>query len=130
LRSLLCGAYLIQAAAIMLGILFPTLAGFALGSFLLGVPFTAITFFAMQEVRRLRPVDTASTIGLLTATYGIGQIVGPPLVAALLRHSASVHAGFSLGLGLAAGGLLLGAAIYEGLRRVAPMTARSTPPGR
>ena len=130
LRALLCGAYLIQAAAITLGIFFPTLVGFALGSFLLGVPFTAITFFAMQEVRRLRPVDTASTIGLLTATYGIGQIVGPPLVAALLRHSASVHAGFSLGLGLAAGGLLLGAAIYEGLRRGAPMTARSTATGR
>ncbi len=130
LRALLCGAYLIQAAAITLGILFPTLAGFALGSFLLGVPFTAITFFAMQEVRRLRPIDTASTIGLLTATYGIGQIVGPPLVAALLRHSASLHAGFSLGLGLAAGGLLLGAAIYEGLRRAAPMTARTTPAGR
>ena len=129
LRALLCGAYLIQAAAITLGIFVPTVAGFALGSFLLGIPFTAITFFAMQEMRRLRPVDTASAIGLLTATYGIGQIVGPPLVAALLRQSASVHDGFSLGLGLAAGGLLLGAAIYEGLRRVAPMPARTTAPG-
>ena len=32
----------------------PTLAGFALGSLLLGLPFTTITFFAMQEARRLR----------------------------------------------------------------------------
>ena len=75
----------------------------------------------MQEVRRLRPLDTASTIGLLTATYGIGQIVGPPLVAALLRQAGSVHEGFMLGLGIAAAGLLLGAAVFEGIRRVYPV---------
>jgi len=126
LRLLLAGAYLIQAGAIALGIWSPSLGGFALGSFLLGVPFTAITFFAMQEVRRLRPLDTASTIGLLTATYGIGQIVGPPLVAVLLRRAGSVNEGFSLGLGIAAAGLLLGAAIYEGIRRVYPVH-RGTP---
>ena len=121
LRVLLSGAYVIQAAAIALGIWSPSLVGFALGSFLLGVPFTAITFFAMQEVRRLRPLTTASTIGLLTATYGIGQIVGPPLVAALLRQARSVHDGFTLGLAIAAAGLLLGAAIYEGIRRAYPV---------
>ena len=121
LRVLLSGAYLIQSAAIALGIWSPSLVGFALGSFLLGVPFTAITFFAMQEVRRLRPLNTASTIGLLTATYGIGQIVGPPLVAALLRQARSVHDGFTLGLAIAAAGLLLGAAIYEGIRRAYPV---------
>ena len=121
LRVLLCGAYVIQAAAIALGLWSPSLVGFALGSFLLGVPFTAITFFAMQEVRRPRPLNTASTIGLLTATYGIGQIVGPPLVAALLRQAHSVHDGFTLGLAIAAAGLLLGAAIYEGIRRAYPL---------
>jgi hypothetical protein len=121
LRVLLSGAYLIQAAAIALGIWSPSLLGFALGSFLLGVPFTAITFFAMQEVRRLRPLNTASTIGLLTATYGIGQIVGPPPVAALRRPARSVHEGFTLGLAIAAAGLLLGAAIYEGIRRAYPV---------
>jgi len=126
LRALLTGAYLVQAAAIALGIWSPTLGGFAFGSFLLGIPFTAITFFAMQEVRRLRPLDTASTIGLLTATYGIGQIVGPPLVAALLRHARDVHAGFTLGLAIAAGGLLLGAAIYEGIRRAYPVGGVAT----
>ena len=121
LRVLLSGAYLIQAAAIGLGIWRPSLVGFALGSFLLGIPFTAITFFAMQEVRRLRPLNTASTIGLLTATYGIGQIVGPPLVAALLRQARSVNAGFTLGLAIAAAGLLLGALVYEGIRRAYPV---------
>ena len=30
-----------------------------------------------QEVRRLRPATAASFIGLLTAAYGVGQILGP-----------------------------------------------------
>ena len=47
-------------------LLAPTSAGFALGSFLLGLPFTAITYFAMQEVRRLRPLQMSSTTGLVT----------------------------------------------------------------
>jgi hypothetical protein len=41
----------------------PSLAGFALGSLLLGLPFTAITLFAMQEARRLWPHNTSALIG-------------------------------------------------------------------
>jgi hypothetical protein len=52
---LLAGAYAVQALGIGVEPVSPTLAGFALGSLLLGLPFTMITFFAMQEVRRLRP---------------------------------------------------------------------------
>ena len=55
----------------------PTLAGFAVGSVLLGLPFTTITFFAMQEVRRLRPGSVHSFMGLLTAMYGTGADRGP-----------------------------------------------------
>ena len=120
-RRLLSIAYLMQAAAIALGVWLPTATGFALGSFVLGLPFTAITFFALQEARRLRPTRAPSTIGLLTATYGIGQIVGPPMVAALLQRSRSVSDGFTLALEIAAGGLVVGAAIYEGIRRRWPI---------
>ena len=48
LRRALAGCYFVQAAGIALSIWWPTLGGFALGSLLLGLPFTAITFFAMQ----------------------------------------------------------------------------------
>ena len=58
-RWLLLGGYLIQALAIATSVWSPSLAGFAIGSLLLGVPFTAITFFAMQEVQStLRLVGT------------------------------------------------------------------------
>ncbi len=44
--------------------LFPTTAGFALGSLMIGLPFTAITLFAMREARRLRGERAAGPDGL------------------------------------------------------------------
>jgi Uncharacterised MFS-type transporter YbfB len=124
LRLLLAACYGVQALAVGLSALWPTLAGFALSSWLLGVPFTAITFFAMQEVRRLRPASPASLMGLLTALYGLGQIAGPPLVALLLRGAPSLAAGFTRSLELAAGSLLLGAALYLWMSRAWPVGGR------
>jgi predicted MFS family arabinose efflux permease len=73
-RHLLMGCHAMQAIGVLLGMWWPTLAGLALGSLLLGLPFTAITLFAMQEARRLWPHNTSALIGLLTAAYGLGQI--------------------------------------------------------
>jgi len=120
-RYLLAGAYLVQAAGIGASLWRPTLAGFAIGSLVLGVPFTAITFFAMQEVRRLRGGAAASFIGLLTATYGVGQIIGPALVAFLLARSATPGSGFTLSLQIAAGALACGAALYLWMIRAFPI---------
>jgi predicted MFS family arabinose efflux permease len=121
LRHLLAGSYFVQALSIGISIWSPTLAGFAVGSLLLGVPFTAITFFAMQEVRRLRPLSAASYMGLLTAVYGVGQIAGPPLVAVLLRHSPSLSAGFRLSMEIAASALVLGMLMYLWMSRAYPV---------
>ena len=111
-RALLVWAYLVQAGAIGLGVAWPGRTGFALGSLLLGLPFTAITFFALQEARRQWPAAGASFAGLLTALYGIGQIAGPPLVAWLLAQAASPAQGFDWALGIAVAGLVLGAGLY------------------
>ena len=119
LRVAVC--YLLQALGIATSLWSPTLAGFAIGSLLLGLPFTALTFFSMQEVRRLRPATAASFIGLLTAAYGVGQIVGPLLVAWLIRHAASAGEGFALSLKIATGALLLGAALFGWMIRVYPV---------
>ena len=118
-RGRLAAAYAMQAAGVALSLLWPTLAGFALGSLLLGLPFTAITFFAMQEVRRLRPHSVASTTGLLTALYGLGQIAGPPMTAALLQRGGE-RAGFALALEIASASLVLGALLYLLLARLYP----------
>jgi hypothetical protein len=112
LRIRLAACYAIQAAGVVVGLVSPTLAGFAAGSLLLGLPFTAITFFAMQEVLRLRPRQATSFMGLLTASYGVGQIIGPPLAAWMVARSTSAAAGFDASLRIAAGLLMFGAALY------------------
>jgi len=122
LRVRLAACYLIQALGIGASLWSPTLAGFAIGSLLLGLPFTAITFFALQEVRRLRPAAPSGLMGLITAMYGLGQIVGPPLAAALLARSPHPAEGFALSLQIAAGGLVLGALIYFAMARMYPCT--------
>ncbi|CAN5772135.1 YbfB/YjiJ family MFS transporter [soil metagenome] len=123
-RLLLAGSYLLQSAGIAASLWSPSLAGFAIGSLMLGLPFTAITFFAMQEVRRLRPAMAASYMGLLTATYGIGQIVGPPLVALLLAHSGSASEGFTRSLEVAAAALFGGSLLYLWMARAHPLRIR------
>ena len=110
-RWLLLAAYALQALGIVLGLLWPTPAGFALSSALVGLPFTAITFYGLQEARRLWPQSADSFASLVTAVYGLGQIAGPPLVAWLLAH-ADAGQGFARGLALAAGALVAGAAMY------------------
>ncbi|ABM36358.1 YbfB/YjiJ family MFS transporter [Polaromonas naphthalenivorans] len=129
-RGLLAGCYVLQAAGIAASLWSPSLAGFAIGSLLLGLPFTAITFFAMQEARRLRPASAASFMGLLSATYGVGQILGPPLVALLLRHAASTGEGFTLSLEIAAGTLLAGALLFGWMARAYPVQRRGEAPAR
>jgi MFS family permease len=104
-RSLLAGCYVLQAAGIALGIVWPTAGGFSFGSILIGLPFTAITLFAMREARRLRGDEAAGLMGYATAAYGVGQIVGPLVAAPIAEHTGS----FSPALWLAAGALLMGA---------------------
>lgn len=104
-RSLLAVCYLLQAAGIALGIVFPDVAGFAIGSILIGFPFTAITLFAMREARRLKGERAAGLMGYATAAYGLGQIVGPLVAAPMAARVGS----FSPALWLAAGLLVAGA---------------------
>jgi MFS family permease len=105
----------VQAAGVALAAWRPNVAGLALGSLLLGLPFTAITFFAMREVRRLRPHSATRWIGLTTAAYGIGQIAGPPVAAWLVALTGQAAAGFTVSMHLATATLLIGAATFAWL---------------
>jgi hypothetical protein len=120
LRLRLAACYALQAIGVAASLVSPTLAGFAIGSFLLGLPFTALTFFAMQEARRVRPLQATSYMGLLTAMYGVGQIAGPPLAAWLVARSATTAQGFALALWIATGSLVVGAGLYLFLVRRYP----------
>jgi MFS family permease len=105
-RLLLAGCYVVEAVGIGLGIVLPTAVGFALGSVLIGLPFTAITLFAMREARRLRGERAAGLMGYATAAYGVGQIAGPLVATPIAARFGS----FTPALWLAALVLVVGAA--------------------
>ncbi|WP_175805865.1 YbfB/YjiJ family MFS transporter [Burkholderia ambifaria] len=105
-RLLLAAGCTTQALGIAAGIVWPNAAGFSVGSALLGLPFTAITLFAMREARRLHGERAAGLMGYATASYGVGQILGPLVAAPLTARLGS----FSPALWVAAGALLVGAA--------------------
>ncbi|RZL61015.1 MAG: YbfB/YjiJ family MFS transporter [Variovorax sp.] len=107
-RLLLAVAYALQAIGVVLSVAWPTIAGFALGSLLLGMPFTAITLFAVREARRLRGNAAAGLIGYATASYGVGQILGPLFAAPLAQRTGS----FAIPLLVAAGVLALGSVLF------------------
>jgi hypothetical protein len=107
-RLLLAAAYALQALGVVLSVAWPTIGGFALGSLLLGMPFTAITLFALREARRLRGNAAAGLIGYATASYGVGQIVGPLFAAPLAQQTGT----FELPLLVAAAALALGAVLF------------------
>ncbi len=107
-RLLLAVAYALQALGVVLSVAWPTIVGFAFGSLLLGMPFTAITLFAVREARRLRGNAAAGLIGYATASYGVGQIVGPLFAAPLAQRTGS----FQLPLLVAAAALALGSVLF------------------
>ena len=119
-RWLLVSCYLMQAVGIALSNWIPSLLGFAIGSILVGLPFTAITFFAMQVGRRLHPQAPSAIIGLLSASFGLCQIGGPPLAALLIARAPSTAIGFSWSLNVAATSLVAGAGIYYWMAKKFP----------
>jgi predicted MFS family arabinose efflux permease len=123
-RLYLVVSYLIQAAGVAISVLWKDAIGLGLSSILVGVPFTAISFFAMNEVRRIRTSHHARYMGLLTAVFAIGQIMGPPVVSSILSHEPSVDAGFALALGIASISLVIGAAIFVAMIILFPAELR------
>ena len=107
-RLLLSVAYAMQAAGVVLSVAWPTITGFALGSLLLGMPFTAITLFAMRDARRLRGNSASGLIGYCTAAYGVGQILGPLFAAPLAQRTGS----FAVPLLAAAAVLAFGSILF------------------
>ncbi len=104
-RLLLAAGCATQALGIAAGIVWPNAAGFSIGSALLGLPFTAITLFAMREARRLHGERAAGLMGYATASYGVGQILGPLVAAPLAARFGS----FTPALWVAVAALLIGA---------------------
>src|SRR5262249_15359687 len=100
-------ACVLEAIGVAAGGVWVRPAGILLAAALLGATFMGLTAFGLIWGRRLSEGDPRSTLALMTAAFGFGQIVGPALAGTVYDATGSFLAP-SL---IAAGALLAGAAL-------------------
>jgi MFS family permease len=109
----LIAAHLTEAAGTVLLALVAHPAAVLLAAMLYGGTFLGIAGMAMAFGRAITPDRPASTMGLLTAAFGLGQIIGPVLAAWI-----AARGGWSPALLMAAGVILAGVPmLWAGSRR-------------
>ncbi|MBL6078257.1 YbfB/YjiJ family MFS transporter [Belnapia sp. T18] len=100
-------ACLVEAAGVAASVLWPGTAGALVAAALLGGTFMGLTALGLAGGRALSADDPRRTFAVLTAAFGIGQIVGPVLAGLLHDRTGS----FSLPSLLAAAALLTAGAM-------------------
>lgn len=96
---------LIQAIGVVLPALLPTALGYVGSALIVGGTFMGTVTIAMPAAKRVSHTVRQNLIAVMTAAYGIGQIVGPLLASYLFAASGS----FDTSLTAAMCGLLLAA---------------------
>ncbi|MEM1046679.1 MAG: YbfB/YjiJ family MFS transporter [Pseudomonadota bacterium] len=103
----------VEAVGVAATVLWPTSSGALLGAVLLGGTFMGLTALGLMAARSLTTGNPRSSLGLMTAAFGFGQIVGPVFAGLVHERTAS----FTLPSLVAAGTLVLSAALALTVRR-------------
>ena len=115
--TLITGALILQAVGIALPALTGTVPAALAAAVLFGATFIGITTLSLATGRHLR---VPRAIAILTAGYGIGQVLGP------LAVEPTLHGGYHQAL-LVGAGLVLAAGVGSALLRIRfPTRARPT----
>ena len=104
--ALACG---MEAVGVAASVLWLTPPGVLLAAALLGGTFMGITALGLVGARRLAPGDPRRTLAVMTAAFGLGQIVGPTF-AGVVSDATGTFLGPSL---TAVGALLVGALLVR-----------------
>ena len=100
-------AHLLQAVGIVMPMVSNDLGPVVVAAMLFGGTFMGITTMVVAFARRRARGSGARAIGVLTASFGLGQILGPLVAGWLARGSGS----FDAALTVAAGAVVLGAVL-------------------
>jgi predicted MFS family arabinose efflux permease len=113
LQTALGFAYLTEAAGVASSLAESSAVGMIAAAVCVGATFMANTSLGMVAARMLWQGDVRRPVALMTASFGVGQIVGPSLSGYLWDQTGT----FVLASLLATCGLLVGALLISSLRR-------------
>lgn len=82
-------ASLLQAIGVAASVLSPNVTGIIGAALLLGGTVMGLTALGLIEARRLSPGDVRRTLAIVTASFGVGQIVGPTAAGVLFDLTGS-----------------------------------------
>lgn len=99
-------ALVLQGVGVLLPVISNTTTAALIGGFLLGGTFMGIVAIAMQYATTISGKASANTVATMAAVYGIGQIIGPIIVAATAPSQ-----GFSIAFVISSASLLLAAGL-------------------